>query len=93
MRISTHIAERQLAVPIGSVQYGSCVRFLAPFHQDCRPSDRYILNDVISDYRPHKGNCNMKAGVTNLLTGKLSYVELTRKAIIFADAEVVTNEA
>lgn len=92
MHIRTFIAEKQLGVGVGKVSAGACVRFLSPFHQDCKPGARYIVNWVVESYRPHRGDSNLKVGVTNLNDGKLSYVEGTRKVILLKEAEVITNE-
>ena len=92
MQIITHINDHQRAVAVGNVSAGGCVRFLHPFHQDYSRADRYIVNDIISSYRPHSSKHEGKTGVTNLTTGKLSYVEPTRECIFLPDAEVVTNE-
>ncbi len=93
MKIITHLNDRQLGIELDAVTSGECVRFLSPFHQDCSPNDRYILNNVISGYRPYRGDSDNKMGVTNLDTGKLSYVERSRKVVVLKDAEIFTNEA
>lgn len=84
--------EPQLTVEVGVVRHGQCVRFVHPFHQDCKCNDRYIVNDVTPGYRPFRGDSDQKIGVSNLSTGKLSYVEGYRKVVILEDAVVETNE-
>jgi len=94
MYIRTHINDHQLSTNVGAVSCGLCVRFIHPFYKDCTSSDRYIINDVPTCYRPtYREGENSKTGVTNLASGRLSYVEDTRKVIVLKDAEIFTNEA
>ena len=63
-----------------TVKSGSVVRFKHSFHQgNCNPEDIFLVNQVISGYRPQKAQYDCKLGVTNLRSGNLSYVERDRE--------------
>lgn len=70
-----------------NVGAGKSVKFEHVFHQDYSPNDVFMVNQVASGYRPEEAKYNGKVGVSNLRTGKLSYVEGSRKVEIL-DAEV-----
>lgn len=70
-----------------NVGHGKSVKFDQSFHQDMSCDQPFIVNQVCSSYRPEEAKYNGKVGVTNLRTGKLSYVDGSRKVEVL-DAEV-----
>lgn len=71
---------------------GTVVQFNKQFHQDYPPNDLYIVLDVCESYkdRSDKGFRTNKTGITNLSTGKLSFVDPQREVTIM-NAEVKVN--
>jgi len=76
---------------VNEVAKGESVEFRHTFHQDCKPNDVFIINIVSSSYRPERDGYHNKVPVTNLRTGKLSYVDCTREVAIVS-ADVVLDE-
>jgi len=90
MRITRYNANRHW-VPIHTVAAGESVEFKHVFHQDCKPDDIFIVNDVCMSYRPGDYHYTGKIPVTNLRTGKLSYVDKGRQSALIS-SEVVLDE-
>lgn len=90
MRIVRHDANRHW-VPIHAIVAGASVEFKYAFHQDCKPGDIFIVNEVCMSYRPGDYHYAAKIPVTNLRTGKLSYVDKGRQAAVVS-SEVVLDE-
>jgi hypothetical protein len=63
---------------LGQVGKGSSVSFRRSFNDESCDSDVFIVNNVCSSYWPDRvGAC--KTAVTNLRTGKISYVDGDRE--------------
>ena len=59
---------------------GSSVEFRQPFHQETCDGDVFIVTKVCSSYWPDSV-CRDKVAVTNLRTGKISYVDAEREVV------------
>ncbi len=64
---------------LGQVGCGSSVTFRRPFHQEVCENEVFIVTKVCSSYWPDRVDSCNKTAVTNLRTGKISYVDSERE--------------